>query len=123
MGARGGYGSSKYCYCVADTAGVVRNLCGEPDYVKMDNVRWREPRRSGPLCLILTCRRCLVVLVAVQCFHPDESPQVYYTAMSKALNATGHPMWFNTCEWYVGCYDVSDVGTRWYHATRSRSLA
>ena len=36
-----------------------------------------------------------------QCYHPHESPEVYYTAMSKALNATGHPMWFNTCEWYV----------------------
>jgi len=33
------------------------------------------------------------------CYHPSESPQIYYTTMSEALNATGKPIWFNLCEW------------------------
>lgn len=33
------------------------------------------------------------------CFHPDQSPWIYYGNMSAALNATGRPMWFATCNW------------------------
>ena len=37
------------------------------------------------------------------CGHPNEDPLVYYGNMSHALNATGHPMWFATCNWGEVC--------------------
>lgn len=36
------------------------------------------------------------------CGHPDAPPQDYYGNMSRALNATGHEMWFALCDWGEG---------------------
>lgn len=36
------------------------------------------------------------------CFHGPLPPSVYYGNMSAALNATGSPIWFATCDWGEG---------------------
>lgn len=85
---------------------VAAHIHVHTDYVKMDNVSvcvWCLTDLDYPFIThVGLSPPAFPPCTHTQCFHPHESPEIYYTQMSKAMNDTGHAMWFNTCEWCVG---------------------